>query len=30
VARGRAPSWVLGVEADLVVDTLPELARALQ
>jgi 2-haloacid dehalogenase len=27
LGRGREPSWVLGVQADLVVDSLPELAR---
>jgi 2-haloacid dehalogenase len=30
LGRGREPSWVLGVEADLVVDSLPELAAALE
>ena len=29
LARGREPSWVLGVEADLVVDSLADLGRAL-
>jgi 2-haloacid dehalogenase len=29
LARGRAPSWVLGCEADYVVDALPDLAAML-
>jgi 2-haloacid dehalogenase len=29
LARGRRPSWVLGVEADVTVESLPELARVL-
>jgi 2-haloacid dehalogenase len=29
LARGRKPSWVLGVEADIVIDSLPDLATAL-
>ena len=29
LGRGREPSWVMGVEADIVTDSLPELARAL-
>jgi 2-haloacid dehalogenase len=29
LARGREPSWVLGVEPDLVIDSLPDLADAL-
>jgi 2-haloacid dehalogenase len=29
LGRGREPSWVLGVEPDLVLDELPELAAAL-
>src|SRR4051812_25605929 len=30
LGRGRTPSWVLGVEADLVLGSLPELAAALE
>jgi FMN phosphatase YigB (HAD superfamily) len=29
LGRGREPSWVLGVEADIVVHSLPDLAGAL-
>jgi 2-haloalkanoic acid dehalogenase type II len=30
LGRGREPSWVLGVEPDLVLDSLPDLAAALE
>jgi 2-haloacid dehalogenase len=29
LARGRTPSWVLGIEAEMSVDSLPDLQRAL-